>query len=176
MKAAEIAVLVEHPAWTDALPDDAETHCRRAALAALEAVEMPLERPVEISLVLADDATVRRLNRDWRGKDAATNVLSFATQDDDNEPEVADAPLLLGDVVLAFETCAAEAAAEGKSLADHLGHLVVHGVLHLLGWDHQDEDDADAMEALETDVLAELGIADPHRSDESVAEGGRCGP
>ena len=172
MSAAEIAVLIEHPAWTEILPE-AEALCRRAALAALADVELPPGRPAEISLVLADDATVRRLNRDWRGKDSPTNVLSFATQDDDGEPEVADAPLLLGDVVLAFETCTAEAAAEGKSLADHLSHLVVHGVLHLLGWDHQDEDEADSMEALETDVLRGLGIADPHRDDDAVAEAER---
>ena len=175
MNPAEIAVLIEHQAWTDAVPE-AEALSRRAAQAALDAVEADGERPLEISLVLADDATVRGLNRDWRGKDAATNVLSFATQDDENEPEVAEAPLLLGDVVLAFETCAAEAAAEGKSLADHLSHLVVHGVLHLIGWDHQDEDEAAEMEALETDVLRGLGIADPYHPDDTVAEGGRCGP
>jgi len=172
MSPSEIEILVEHAAWLEALPE-AEALARRAALAALDSVEADCDRPLEISLVLADDSTVRRLNRDWRGKDAATNVLSFATQDDEGEPEVPDAPLLLGDVVLAFETCAAEAAAEGKSLADHSAHLVVHGVLHLLGWDHQDDDEAAEMEALETDVLRGLGIADPYRSD---AEGGRCGP
>lgn len=175
MSRAEIAVLIEHPRWSESLPE-VEALCRRAAQAALDAVESPSERPVEVSLVLSDDATVRRLNREWRGKDGATNVLSFAALDDDGEPEVADAPLLLGDVVLAFETCAAEATAEGTGLADHLAHLVVHGLLHLLGWDHQDDGEAAEMEALETDVLGGLGIADPYRSDESVAEGGRCGP
>jgi len=174
MNVVEIAVQVEFPVWVEALPE-AEALCQRAALAALVAVEMPA-RPLEVSLVLAGDAAVRALNRDWRGKDAPTNVLSFAALDDDNEPETAGAPLLLGDVVLAFETCVAEATAEGKPLADHLGHLVVHGMLHLLGFDHQDEADAEEMEGLETEILAGLGIADPYRPDDNIAEGGRCGP
>lgn len=156
----EIAVDIQCPAWTGALPD-AEARCGRLAATALGAVDLP-EGIVELSIVLADDATVQGLNRDWRGKDQPTNVLSFASLDDKDAPLVPGAPLLLGDVVLAFETCAAEARDQGKPLADHFGHLVVHGVLHLLGYDHLDDEEAAEMESLETTLLAALGIPDPY--------------
>jgi len=170
MSGADISVGIDCPAWETALPE-AESLAERAAAAALAAItpRLPAGRPVEIGIQLSDDTLVRGLNRDWRGKDEATNVLSFAALDDEGEPEVAEAPLLLGDIILAFETCAAEAASEGKSLADHLGHLVVHGMLHLAGYDHQDDADAAEMEASETVILAGLGIADPY----AIAEGGR---
>lgn len=156
----EIAVDIQCPAWTGALPD-AEARCGRLAATALGAVDLP-EGIVELSIVLADDATVQGLNRDWRGKDQPTNVLSFASLDDEDAPLVPGAPLLLGDVVLAFETCAAEARDQGKPLANHFGHLVVHGVLHLLGYDHLDDEEAAEMESLETTLLAALGIPDPY--------------
>ncbi|MEE8188996.1 MAG: rRNA maturation RNase YbeY [Kiloniellales bacterium] len=160
-----IAVTVQATAWLDALPE-AEALARRAALAALCAAggspKEPAETPreTEVSLVLASDAGLRRLNRDYRGKDRPTNVLSFPI-DGEETPE--DGGLrLLGDVVLAFETVQAETREQGKPLGDHLSHLVVHGVLHLLGYDHTGEADAAAMERLETGVLAGLGIADPY--------------
>ena len=156
----EIAVNIPCPSWTEALPD-AEARCGHLAATALGAVDLP-EGVVELSIVLADDATVQGLNRDWRGKDAPTNVLSFASMDDEDAPVVEGAPLLLGDVILAYETCAAEAQDQGKNLADHFSHLVVHGVLHLLGYDHEDEDQAAEMESLETVLLASLGIDDPY--------------
>jgi len=121
------------------------------ALAALRAAAVPC--PAELSIVLADDALVRTLNRDWRAKDKPTNVLAFP-----------NAAPLLGDVVLAFETCAAEAAAQGKPLADHLSHLVVHGVLHLAGHDHGHAREARIMEDLERRILAAAGIPDPYRA------------
>jgi probable rRNA maturation factor len=161
----DLAVGVESPAWSAALPDIAQRIEPWARLA-LGAASLPAG-PVELSVVLADDALVRQLNRDWRGKDAATNVLSFAALDDEEAPIVEGAPLLLGDVVLAFETVAAEAAAEGLALEDHLAHLVIHGVLHLVGFDHEEEEEALEMESLETRLLAGLGIADPHRGDET---------
>ena len=98
----------------------------------------------------------RPLNKTWRGKDKATNVLSFPTEE----------PSLLGDIVVAYETTAREAAEEGKSLADHLSHLIVHGVLHLVGFDHEEDAEAEAMERLEGDVLATLGIASPYQDEE----------
>ncbi|MBI3445936.1 MAG: rRNA maturation RNase YbeY [Magnetospirillum sp.] len=156
----DISVRIDCPAWSEALPD-AEARCGRLAAIALGAVDLP-EGVVELSMVLADDATVQALNRDWRGKDAPTNVLSFAALDDEDAPLVAGAPLLLGDVILAFETCAAEARDQEKSLEDHFSHLVVHGVLHLLGYDHMDDDEAAEMEELETTLLAALGIPDPY--------------
>jgi len=104
---------------------------------------------------------LRELNRDFRGQDKPTNVLSFPS---DEKPKPGAPMVLLGDVVLAYETVAREAHAQGKSLAEHAAHMVVHGVLHLLGFDHErNEVDAQRMEALETQVLAKLGIPNPYR-------------
>jgi probable rRNA maturation factor len=116
--------------------------------------------------VLGDDVMVRDLNRQFRDRDEATNVLSFATLDDDSAPTPDDGPVLLGDVIVAYETTAAEAAADGKTIAAHLSHLVVHGVLHLLGQDHIEDGEAEEMEALERRILAELGIPDPYAIEE----------
>ena len=121
-------------------------------------------RPVELSLRLADDADVQALNAHWRGKDRPTNVLSFPlagpdelTAADEDGPE-----LMLGDIVLARGVCVREAEDKGLPLAQHAAHLMVHGTLHLLGYDHQDEAEAEDMEARETRALARLGIANPY--------------
>ncbi|NYZ12987.1 rRNA maturation RNase YbeY [Azospirillum sp. RWY-5-1] len=147
---------------------NAEWLAERAAIAALAAAyDDDGDAPAELSVVLADDAMVQTLNRDYRGKDKPTNVLSFAlTEAAGPEPEPG-APILLGDVILARETVVREAAEQGKPEDDHLTHLVVHGVLHLLGYDHEQDDEAEAMERLETRVLAGLGIPDPY-ADPSV--------
>jgi probable rRNA maturation factor len=110
-------------------------------------------------VVLTDNRTSRRLNRTWRGKDKPTNVLSFPAG---GEAGPRDAPRLLGDVVLAGGVVAAEAEAQGKRLSAHLTHLVVHGVLHLLGHDHERDRDAERMEALEIRILRRLGVANPY--------------
>jgi probable rRNA maturation factor len=111
----------------------------------------------EVSVVLADDAKIRELNRAWLGKDKPTNVLSFPA------PEAAGGePRFLGDIVLAFETIEREATDEAKSLEHHVAHLAVHGALHLLGYDHEIDSDADSMEGCERLILARLGIADPY--------------
>ena len=123
---------------------------RRGAQAALAGQA----RTGELSVVLSDDAHVRALNRDYRGRDAPTNVLSFPMPQDTG---------LLGDVVLARETLAREAGEQGKRFEDHLTHLLVHGVLHLLGFDHDTDADAEVMEAREVAVLARLGIDNPYR-------------
>mgnify|MGYP001766133380 CR=1 FL=1 len=123
--------------------------------------ELIVPEAAELSLVLTDDARIRVLNRDWRGFDKPTNVLSFPAADADDD----DPGPLLGDVVVAYETTAGEAAAEGKRFDDHVAHLLVHGLLHLFGFDHEADDEADEMEALETEILAGLGIADPYRED-----------
>lgn len=115
------------------------------------------EEAYEISIVLADDAFVRDLNRTWRGIDTPTNVLSFPAEDDEGQ-----GPCLLGDVVLAYETVQREALAAGKQMLDHVSHLIIHGTLHLLGFDHEDEQEAIEMEALETAILARLGVCDPY--------------
>lgn len=122
----------------------------------------------ELSLVFATDPFVRTLNAEHRGKDAPTNVLSFPNGFD----VPAGAPRLLGDVVFARETIAREAAEQDKPVADHVAHMLVHGILHLCGWDHETADQARAMEALETELLARLGVPDPYRafaSDEEAA-------
>jgi probable rRNA maturation factor len=116
-------------------------------------------RTSEVSVLFTDDARIRELNRDWRGKDGATNVLSFPAFD----VAPGDAlPPMLGDIVIANETVAREAALEGKPFDHHLTHLVVHGFLHLLGHDHVDEHEAEAMEALERRILSRLAIPDPY--------------
>lgn len=164
-EALETAVSIPHAAWTRALPSAARV-CRRAARAAVAAApgRLPAAARAEASIVLADDAFVRALNRDYRGRDRATNVLSFAHLEGAVAvtPRAAGAPAVLGDVVVAYETAAAEATAAGKSVSDHLSHLVVHGMLHLLGFDHETPGDAETMEALEIQVLAGLGVADPY--------------
>jgi len=146
--AATISVAALSPRWRRSLPG-APALVRRAAKAALAAGG---ETPAEVSFALADDAAVRVLNRDYRGKDKPTNVLSF---------ESGERPFL-GDVVLALETVLAEAESQGKPAADHVTHLVVHGVLHLLGHDHETPAEAKTMERLEVAVLAGLGVPDPY--------------
>ena len=149
-----IDVEIDDPAWTDALPDAIDI-TRQAAEAALVAALPALEGNVVI--MLANDATVRSLNSRFRGKPEATNVLSFpATPNPEDH---------LGDITLAFGVCSAEARDQGKSLADHLRHLTAHGVLHLLGYDHQIDSEAEAMEALERRILAGLGVADPYAGE-----------
>jgi probable rRNA maturation factor len=148
---------VEADGW--AALGDAEALARMAVDAAFAVTDSPASDH-EISLLLTDDAAIRNLNRAWRGKDKATNVLSFPAGPQPGRP----GPRPLGDIALAFETVAGEAQAEGKPLADHAAHLIVHGVLHLLGYDHEVETEAGEMEALEVRALARLGIADPYRA------------
>ena len=150
-----IDVEIEDAAWTGALPN-AESLARTATLAALGSGP---SRPLVV--LLADDTAVRALNAQFRGKDYATNVLSFPAAPQPG-PTAAQP---LGDLALAFGVCAAEAEAQGKPLAHHLQHLVVHGVLHLLGHDHEDDAEAEAMEALERTILSGLGVPDPYRID-----------
>jgi probable rRNA maturation factor len=118
----------------------------------------------EVSALFCDDAFIRKLNREWRGIDRPTNVLAFpAAGRAEKRGRPQDSPALLGDIVIAYETAAAEAAAAGLPLRDHTAHLLVHGFLHLLGYDHEEPAGAEAMEAVERAVLASLGIADPYR-------------
>jgi probable rRNA maturation factor len=124
---------------------------------------------VEISVKFASNATVQSLNAAYRGKDAATNVLSFPMVATNLLPSLAAADggeILLGDVVLAFGICSCEASERRLTLEDHASHLVAHGVLHLLGYDHEQEEGAEAMEKVERDALASIGIADPYQVTE----------
>jgi probable rRNA maturation factor len=113
----------------------------------------------EVAILLTDDQAIRALNRQWRGRDEPTNVLSFPHHPSGRH---ADGPNILGDIVVAYETTAREAASEGKPLLHHLTHLTVHGFLHLLGYDHESHAEAEAMENLERKILAQLGILDPY--------------
>ena len=132
--------------------------------------------PLEVSIRLTDDAEVRELNRLYRGKDKPTNVLSFPGDDALPDEAMTGAwaegqPMLLGDVVVALETTVAEAAEMGKPVEAHLAHLIVHGVLHLLGYDHLDDGEAMCMEVLEARVLEALGYPDPYAEDGDVERG-----
>lgn len=164
----DLTVALDDPAWASALPDlDAQARrWTRAAIAGARADGGAPAGPLspaavhEMGVVFSSDDIVHELNREWRGKDQPTNVLAFA----DAEPPPPGAPWQMGDVVVAFATTRAEAEAAELPLADHAAHLVVHGVLHLFGYDHQDDDEASRMERLETAILAGLGIADPYGS------------
>ncbi len=159
----DIDVIVEADVWVEALPEP-EALCRWAGKAAVAAGRnYPEASQGVICVMLADDGLVRRLNAAYRGRDQSTDVLSFPYIDQVGLSGGSD-QYPLGDVVIAFGIAAADASASGKSLADHLCHLVIHGILHVLGYDHLDEDDAATMEGLETRVLASLGIADPYAS------------
>ena len=157
----EIEISLRDSAWSTALPDAAAV-VRRAAAAILEA-EANLPGHVELSVVLADDAFVRTLNRDYRGQDRATDVLSFPVHEPPRlDPPPGEMPLMLGDVVLARETVQRDSASAGVGLADRVSHLVIHGVLHLLGHDHDEPDAERHMRALESRTLLALGLCDPY--------------
>jgi probable rRNA maturation factor len=149
--APAIDIIVESTSWKRAR--GAKTVVLQAIVAAARAVP---ERTGELAVVLTDDAAIRTLNRTWRGKDEATNVLSFPAQSPPGTPA------LLGDIVIAYETTAREAQAEGKPFRHHLAHLAVHGYLHLAGHDHEADAEAEAMESLEIAVLARLKVPNPY--------------
>jgi probable rRNA maturation factor len=154
----KIDVLVDSALWKE--PAKARSIVRHAVAAA---AGMLSTKQTELAIVLTDDSAIRQLNRLWRGIDSATNVLSFPTK------QTADEAPHLGDVVLAFETIAREARAEGKPFAHHLAHLAVHGFLHLVGYDHEEAADADVMEQVEREVLRRLRIPNPYRHPGKVA-------
>ncbi|MBL8658389.1 MAG: rRNA maturation RNase YbeY [Rhodospirillales bacterium] len=159
-----IDIRIEAMAWRGAVDNVADV-CRGAALAAMAAAP-PASHGAALSVLLTDDATMQTLNRTFRGHNEATNVLSFASGDvnapADDRLDTAPDAVLLGDIAIGFGISAREADEAGKPLADHLRHLIVHGVLHLLGYDHEDDADAERMERLETRILTGLGVPDPY--------------
>ncbi len=144
-------VIIDDERWADALAGaEALAQECRAAAAGFEP-----RLHFGAALLLADDRTLQELNRRFRGQDKPTNVLSFPSGGGDAD--------FLGDIAIAFETCRREAEMEGMSFRDHAAHLIVHGLLHLAGYDHEEDEEAERMESLETEILARLGIADPYR-------------
>lgn len=157
MPGARVSVALHCAAWAEALP---RGFVSRVVRAVLEDRKVGVRRPAEVSVVLADDPFIRRLNRDHRGKDKPTNVLSFPL---DDATTAKGRQLLLGDIVLAYRTIRREAKAEGKRLASHAAHMLVHGTLHLLGFDHARAAAARVMEGHEVRILKRLGVPDPYR-------------
>ena len=162
----EIAVTISAAGWIRALPD-APAVCRAAALSAFRSTAFSGAEndSLELSILLTGDAQSRNLNRDYRGRDEPTNVLSFPSfpaAGENTPPLPPGAPLMLGDVIVAYETAEREARRDGKSLGDHLQHLIVHGVLHLQGFDHQTAAAARKMERREISVLKTLGVGNPY--------------
>jgi probable rRNA maturation factor len=147
-----VDVLTESPLW-EKEPRATDT-VERAIAAAAQTIDAPLG---EVVVMLADDETVRSLNRDWRKIDKPTNVLSFPAA---KTPGIE--PAMLGDIVIAYETLTRECEEEDRVFLNHLAHLAVHGFLHLMGYDHQNDSDAEAMEQLETAILARLDMPDPY--------------
>lgn len=137
----------------------AETIVKKAVSAAAEAVSTT---PAELAIVLADDSAIRALNRKWRGRNAPTNVLSFPAAGVPGGGKPRKGPPYIGDIVIAYQTTAREAAAEGKPFEHHLSHLAIHGFLHLLGYDHETDREAEVMEALERRILKRLAVPDPY--------------
>jgi probable rRNA maturation factor len=150
--ALKIDVMVDSKRWKE--PAKIKAVIRRAIAQA--AAETRSTAGGELAIVLTDDSAIRTLNRDWRGIDKATNVLSFPAKNNGPQPH-------LGDIVLAFETIEREAKSEHKPLAHHLAHLAVHGFLHLVGYDHERDKDAREMEQAERDILRQLKIPDPYQ-------------
>ena len=154
-------IFIEDPRW-EAL--DLAALTQRALSVTLARLDMPGE-DVELSLLACNDARISVLNAEFRGKPQPTNVLSWPAQDLTPPDRPAPDPfgtLTLGDIALSYDTCDREAAEQGKSLADHVTHLIVHATLHLLGYDHERDTDATLMEGLETDILGKMGLADPY--------------
>ena len=151
-----LSTLVEHDAWNEHAGFD--TLASEVIAKAVAVTKIKLAQEAEVSLLLCDDARIREINREWRHLDKPTNVLSFPAAP---RAMLAQSPAV-GDIAIAYETVAREAQEEGKTFRDHYMHMVLHGFLHLLGYDHETDAEADEMEALEIRVLDGLGVADPY--------------
>lgn len=167
---AQTGIQIRCRGWTDAI-GDAPVLCRRAVDEVWQVAAPGGDgAPVEIGIALADDAECARLSARYRGVDRPTDVLSFASGElPGRTGRPGDPPVMLGDIVIAYETSARDAAREDKPLAHHLQHLVVHGLLHLLGYDHENEGDARRMEAMEVEILRRLGVRDPYGTGAAAA-------
>lgn len=155
-----IDVLIEAEAWAEL--DGMQELSEQAIRATLALTRFKIRKGAELSILLTDDAHIRRLNCEWRNQDKATNVLSFPAA----RVQTLATSQILGDIILAYETIKAEAMIEGKTLANHVKHLLVHGFLHILGYDHQNAKEAERMEALEIAILAHLNVANPYANSD----------
>ncbi len=156
-----VDISVQYPDW-ERIPD-IEDIIRVATLCSINSITLPTiatGRELEVSVVLANDELLHVLNREYRDKDTPTNVLTFANLE--GEDINTEGVLNLGDVLLSFQTIQRESKEQGKFMLDHLRHLVVHGVLHLIGFDHKEEEEANDMEALEIRILEQLGVQNPY--------------
>jgi probable rRNA maturation factor len=160
-------VLVVAECWQT--EPDAEAVIQRSIAAAAQMVDAD-DGEAELAVMLTDDAGIRTLNSNWRGIDKPTNVLSFPALQPTGAATPGDAPRMLGDIAIAYETTRKEADEEQKPFDHHLSHLAVHGFLHLIGYDHEKDDDAEAMEGLEREILAQLGIPDPYTDRDPYAD------
>ena len=158
-------VLVVADCWQN--EPDADAVIQRAIAAAAEQVDDDVGE-AELAVMLTDDPGIRTLNSNWRGIDKPTNVLSFPALQPEGARKPGDAPRMLGDIAIAYETTKREADAEGKPFEHHLSHLAIHGFLHLIGYDHENDADAEEMESLETEILEQLGIPDPYADRERM--------
>jgi probable rRNA maturation factor len=158
-------VLVVADGWQS--EPEAEAIIQRAIATAAEVVDADTGE-AELAVMLTDDAGIRTLNSNWRGIDKPTNVLSFPALQQTGPGGPDDAPRMLGDIAIAYQTTRKEADDEQKLFDHHLSHLAVHGFLHLIGYDHDTDDDAEAMESLEREILAQLGIPDPYADRERM--------
>ena len=158
-------VLVVADCWRDA--PAAEAVIQRAIAAAAESVDADVGE-AELAVMLTDDPGIRTLNSNWRGVDKPTNVLSFPALQPTTARKPGEPPRMLGDIAIAYQTMRREADEEQKPFNHHLSHLAVHGFLHLIGYDHETDADAEAMESLEIEILAQLGIPDPYARRERV--------
>jgi probable rRNA maturation factor len=159
-RAPSIDVVIESARWKHA------PRAARVVRRAIGAATPARARNAELSVILTSDRAIRSLNRRWRGRDKSTNVLSFPAP-----TPARGAPRHLGDIVLAYETVAREARAEGKPLDHHIAHLALHGFLHLLGYDHESHGQAEAMERRERRILARLGVPDPYADRDANSHG-----
>ena len=147
----------------------AEAVIHRAIEAAAEVADADAGE-AELAIMLTDDRGIRTLNQNWRGMDKATNVLSFPALQPTGPAGPDDAPRMLGDIAISFETTREEADEERKPFDHHLSHLAVHGFLHLIGYDHENDAGAEAMESLEREILAQLGIPNPYADRDPDAD------
>ncbi|MFN3827413.1 MAG: rRNA maturation RNase YbeY [Micavibrio sp.] len=170
----DLDIVINQGGW-EHLPIPIEAFSREVINLTLSMADLPAElsgRETEICLVLTDDKEIHTLNRDYRGMDKPTNVLSFANLDSetaDEELAQEDVPFSLGDIIIAWDTMEREALEQKKEFLDHLRHMMVHGTLHLLGYDHMEEAEAQEMEGLEIKILEKMGVKNPYTEEEFVA-------